>query len=319
MYKSGFHRSQFTGGNPMKKLIAMLLSATLALSLAACSDTEPQPTAPGPTQPAATDPVVQGPTEPPVVSMEMGETVIIDNEKCTFTIKSASQNAYVGMTVDVLLENKSDKTLLFTWNNTSVNGYMHDPFWAEEVAAGKKANSTIHFDTYQLENYGVESVDEIEFTLYVYDSDDFMADPYVNEVFTIYPTGLSAETMVYPTRESKEGEQVIVDNEDVTFIIESAGVDGSFYNLRCYLSNKTDKNVMVSWEDVSVDGFMIDPLWAVTVAGGKQAVTEISFLVSDLTDNGIENPGQIEFKLKVSDYDDWMADPILEQVYTWNS
>ena len=303
----------------MKKLIAILLSTILVLSLAACSGNEPQPTEPSATQPAATDPVVQTPTEPPVVPMEMGETVIIDNENCTFTIESASQNAYVGMTVEVLLENKTDKTLLFTWNNTSVNGFMHDPFWAEEVAAGKKAKSTIHFDTYQLEEYGVESVDEIQFTLYVYDSDDFMADPYVNEVFAIYPTGLSAETMVYPIRGSKAGEQVIVDNEDVTFIIESAGVDGSFYNLRCYISNKTDKNVMVSWEEVSVDGFMIDPLWAVTVGAGKQAVTDISFLRSDLADNGIENPGQIEFKLNVSDYDDWMADPILEQVYTWNS
>lgn len=303
----------------MKKLIAILLSTILVLSLAACSGNEPQPTNPSVIQPAATDPVIQTPTDPPVVPMEMGETVIIDNENCTFTIESASQNAYVGMTVEVLLENKTDKTLLFTWNNTSVNGFMHDPFWAEEVAAGKKAKSTIHFDTYQLEEYGVESVDEIQFTLYVYDSDDFMADPYVNEVFTIYPTGLSAETMVYPIRESKAGEQVIVDNEDVTFIIESAGADGSFYNLRCYISNKTDKNVMVSWEEVSVDGFMIDPLWAVTVGAGKQAVTDISFLRSDLADNGIENPGQIEFKLNVSDYDDWMADPILEQVYTWNS
>lgn len=303
----------------MKKLIAILLSTILVLSLAACSGNEPQPTDPGTTRPAATDPVIQTPTDPPVVPMEMGETVIIDNENCTFTIESASQNAYVGMTVEVLLENKTDKTLLFTWNNTSVNGFMHDPFWAEEVAAGKKAKSTIHFDTYQLEEYGVESVDEIQFTLYVYDSDDFMADPYVSEVFTIYPTGLSAETMVYPTRGSKAGEQVIADNEDVTFIIESAGVDGSFYNLRCYISNKTDKNVMVSWEEVSVDGFMIDPLWAVTVGAGKQAVTDISFLRSDLADNGIENPGQIEFKLNVSDYDDWMADPILEQVYTWNS
>lgn len=302
----------------MKKLTVLLMSAILALNLAACSGTEPQPTEPTPTQPTVTEPVIQTPTEPPVVPMEMGETVIIDNEKCTFTIKSASQNAYVGMTVEVLLENKTDKTLLFTWNNTSVNGFMHDPFWAEEVAAGKKANSTINFDTYQLEGYGVESVDEIEFTLYVYDSDDFMAEPYVNEVFTIYPSGLSAETMVYPVRESKAGEQVIVDNGDVTFIVESAGVDGSFYNLRCYLSNKTDQNVLVSWEDVSVDGFMIDPLWAVTVAAGKQAVTEISFLRSDLADNGIENPGQIEFKLSVSDYDDWMADPVLEQVFTYN-
>lgn len=303
----------------MKKLIVILLSATLAVSLAACSGTEPQPTDSAITQPAETIPVTQAPTEPPVVPMEMGEMVIIDNENCSFVIKSASQNAYVGMTVEVLLENKTDKTLLFTWNNTSVNGFMHDPFWAEEVAAGKKANSTVSFDTYQLENYGVESVDEIEFTLYVYDSDDFMADPYVNEVFTIYPTGLSAQTMVYPTRVSKDGEKVIVDNEDITFIIESAGMDGSFYNLRCYLANKTDRNVMVSWEDVSVDGFMIDPLWAATVGAGKQAVTEVSFLRSELADNGIENPGQIEFKLNVSDFDDWMADPILDQVFTWNS
>lgn len=303
----------------MKKLITMIMAAALLLSLAACSGgAQEQPTTPVVTQPHETTPTTPMPTDPPEIPMEMGETVIVDDENCTFTIKSATQNAHVGMTLEVLLENKTDKTLLFTWNNTSVNGFMHDPFWAEEVAAGKKANSTIYFDTYQLEDYGVESVDEIEFTLYVYDSDDFMADPYVNEGFTIYPTGLSAETMVYPDRMPKEGETVIVDGEEVTFIIENAAVDGSFYDLRCYIANKTDKNLMFSWDDVSVDGFMIDPLWAATVGAGKQAVTEISFLRSDLTDNDITEPAEIEFKLSVSDYDDWMADPVLAQVYTYN-
>ena len=75
---------------------------------------------------------------------------------------------------------------------------------------------------------------------------------------------------------------------------------------------------MYSWDLVSVNGKMIDPFWATSVTAGKRTCSEISFYRSELESNGITDVSEIEFKLVVSDYDDWNAPNLLEQVYTYN-
>lgn len=302
----------------MKKQIVMILA--LMLLLTACSagqnPTEPVQTLPATVPEASqTEPEL---TEPPVVSMEMGKTELWNDRNCRFTVKSALQNAHVGMTLEVEMENKTDKTLLFCWNNTSVNGFMFDPGWSEEVTAGKTTAGTVYFDTFRMADFGIESADEITFTLFVYDSDDFMAAPLVNKTVTIYPTGLSGETMVYPQRVPVAGEQVVADTEEAAFIIESVAQTEEFYTLRCYLANRTEQNLMFSWEAVSVDGKAVDPMFFCAVGSDRQAVAQVAFRTSDLTACGITNPGSISFKLVAADYDDWEAPPILEQNFTFN-
>jgi hypothetical protein len=90
-----------------------------------------------------------------------------------------------------------------------------------------------------------------------------------------------------------------------------------YYTLNCYLANHTDKNLMFFWDDVSVNGFMVNPFWSLSVAAGKQAYTEIIFFRSDLEQQDIEVVQDIEFRLQVSDNDDWEADYLLDQVYTF--
>jgi hypothetical protein len=207
---------------------------------------------------------------------------------------------------------------MFTWNNTSVCGFMYDPMWAEEVAAGKQVNSTIDIDTYALERMGVESVDEITFTLYVQDSEEFMNEPVVNEGFCIYPTGKTPDQVVYPQYQHTEGETVIVDNDTLTFIIENVDDElADYYTLNCYIANKTGKNILVSWDNVSVNGFMVNPFWAVSVAAGKQAYGEIIFYRTELEAQDIEVVQDIEFNLLVSDNDNWDADYLLDEIYTF--
>lgn len=305
----------------MKRMIGLILSITMLLSLTACSAEPEAPETEAPT--AVTDAPTEEATEPPtevpnvITPLGMEESVLVDDENCTFSVHFASESEYVGMTLDAVCTNKTDRTLMFTWNTVSVCGYLYDPLWAEEVAPGESVNSTVYIDTFQLEQYGITSVDEIEFTLYIFDSADFMAEPFVNEVFTIYPTGLSADTYVRPERVSAEGEQVIADNGDLTFIIESAQWDGDAYTLRCYLRNRTNTALMYAWEDVAVDGCAIDPVWAVEVPAGKQAYSDITFYRSQLSKNGIEEPEQIDFRLTVTNLEDWEADAILDETFTF--
>ena len=105
----------------------------------------------------------------------------------TFTITGIEEDALMGYTLKVFLENKTEKELMFTLEDTSVNGFMCDPFWAETVAAGKKSNTTISWFETDFQDNGIETVEDITFTLRVYDNDDWMADDILKEVFTVNP------------------------------------------------------------------------------------------------------------------------------------
>ena len=289
----------------MKKFLSLLLCLTLLLSLAACgSEAAPEtqvPTA-APTEPTETpaeEPTL-APTEPAEVISE--ELVLVDNENLTFIVKGFSDNAHLGLEMQVYCENKTDRSMMFSLDGVSVCGIMYDPFWALEVSAGKKANDTIYFDTFALAEMGIESVDEISFRLYATDFDDWLANPYVNEPFTVYPTGKTAEMVVYPEYQHKNGETVLMDTEDLLFIVEKVSdTDADFYTLECYIVNRTDRDLILSWDTVSVNGFMVDPLWATGILAGKQLYTDISFLMEDLKEQGIETVTDIELTLWAGD------------------
>ena len=314
----------------MKKILTLLLCLAVLFTFAACgSSKDPAPTdatasATIPSTPTQahdqtpTEIPTEAPTQPPVAPTMMGETVLVDQAQATFTITKVENNDHVGMQLHVQCVNKTDRALLFSWDMVSVCGYMYDPLWVEEVAGGKTANSTINLDTYQLEQMGIDSVDEISFTLRIVDSENWMEDPIVQQAFTIYPTGLNADTLQLPQRKPTEGQVVIADNDDIRFVIEKANVENaSGYTLSVYMENKTDRNLMFSWDMVSVNGYMVDPFWATSVTAGKKSCAEITFYRSDLESNSIEDVKNIEFTLLVSDYDDWDAAYLLENTYTY--
>lgn len=316
----------------MKRILTAVLAAALLLTLAACGgkpvETQPQTEAPAvahteeptavPTA-APTDAPTDAPTEAPTVpAAPADENVLVSNENCAFAVIGAASNEHLGMELQVVCENKTDAQLLFSWDMVSVCGYMYDPVWSEKVEAGQTLNSTVYIDTFALEEMGVASVDEITFNLNVFNTGDWMAEPYVRDTFTVYPTGLSADTVTVPQRVSEDGEQVIVDNDDVVFLVERVDSENAQeYTLRCYLENKTGKNLMFFWDGVEVNGEAADPAWSCTVTAGKRAYSTVSFDWAALEEMDIENVESITFTMAVSDYDDFEADYLLEETFTF--
>ena len=310
----------------MKRFLTLLLCAAMLLSFAACgSSEEPAPTAAiAATQPAATAAATaaptDAPTEAPAASPDLAPQIIqlVDNDAVSVHITSVKNNEHLGMQLGIQCVNKTDRTLMFSWDMVSVCGFMYDPFWAEEVAPGKTLNSTVDFDTYALEQMGIASVDEISFTLRIFDSENWMEKPLVQEDCTIYPTGLNAETVRFPARPETAGQVVVAEDGNARFVIEWADAeDASEYTVYVYMENKTDRNLMYAWDMVSVNDMMVDPFWATVVAAGKKACAEVVFYRSDLADNGIEDVENVEFTLIVSDYDDWEGGNMLEKNFTY--
>ena len=88
---------------------------------------------------------------------------------------------------NLFLLNKTDKTVMFSVDDASVNGFMADPFYATSVSAGKCAFSSMAWSDTTLEENGITEVEEIEVLFRAYDADDFMGEDFANEVITLNP------------------------------------------------------------------------------------------------------------------------------------
>lgn len=125
-------------------------------------------------------------TPEPEKEEKVEELIVVDNEYCTMKITGVDPDDFFGFALKVYLENKTDVPLMFSVDNCSVNGFMMDPFWAEEVAAGKKSNGSISWFSSDFEENGIEKVEEIEMEIRIYNSEDWSAEDYANLVYTVY-------------------------------------------------------------------------------------------------------------------------------------
>ena len=292
----------------LKKLTVLL---ALCLLLAGCRATPPETTG-QPTQttaPAATQAPTTQPTEP-----QFAEKVLVDNEHCTFTVRNIDPDGTFGYTVQVFLENKTDLELMFSLREVSVNSFMCEPYFAATVSPGMKANEEVSFLREDLVKNGISDVTDIEFTLAVYDSTDILAEYLVEEDFTIYPQG-EAAYQVY-TREAQPSDVVLFNNAGCAMTVTGFDPESTWgYAVNVYLENRTDDTLMFSASNVSVNGFMCDPYWAVEVAPGKKCNTQISWMESQLTENGITQVETISLPVRVYESDDW-TDELLSETFT---
>ncbi len=174
----------------MKNLQYLIIAVLAAVTLTACGS-KAEPTAPETTAPQSpVAPVVPNTTPPESQAAQQEEfspIVLVDNGEVCVKITGKENDPVWGYTLNVYLENKTDKELMFTVDDVAINRYMCDPFWAESVAPGMKSNSSIYWFESNLAENSISDVEEIRFTLRVYDANDFFADDILLESFTVTP------------------------------------------------------------------------------------------------------------------------------------
>lgn len=340
----------------MKKMFTLLLALLMVFSLAACSKDaeepaeepaaetpaekpaeEPAEEEPAEEEPAEEEPAAEEPEQTPAeeadaakeqaredameqaqeqsaVSIE--EITVVDNDACVIKITGIDPNGDYGYTLNAYFENKSsDKTYMFSVTDAAVNGVESDPFFAAEVAAGKKANEEISFDREELAAIGITEFTDIELSFEVYDSDDWSADSVAEETVHVYPLGEEQATAF--VREAQPDDQVLVDNEYVTVTVTGFEEDDLWgYTANLFLVNKTDAEVTYSADNVSVNGFMVDPYYADSVGAGKCAFSSMSWDFEELEANGITTVEEIELTLTAYNSDDWSVDDYVNETVT---
>ena len=289
----------------MKKIINLLLGITLLANLTACGGSSSSS---------------QNTSDSTVEESESQSTTVSEGKSST-TLSIQSQELYNSngikitlneteinpnnISLPLLIENESDKSITVQVRNVSVNNVMYDALISSEVASGKKANDSLDFYNYD-SRASFDSVSSLEFSFYIFDSDTW------DEIEETDPIVISTSDSSYVYEPSKDGETVLDENG---ILIVYQGFDDSWSgtNALFYVENNTDQPICIQTRDSSINGFMIDSIMSTEVMPGKKAYTDMSFLSTDLEENNIsiaDNFENMEFSFYIFNDDTW--DTILE-------
>lgn len=243
---------------------------------------------------------------------EAEKTVLLDNEQVTVTVESFDPDGEWGPTFEVLLENRTDKTLFFELHDVAVDGVMCDPLWAETVPAGESVRSGISWYPEELEDIGIRYIETVSGELDISSDED--GEVYKGQVSWdldwLDEEGPAAE----PVQFSHGFAPVQALTGDLEFTVADYDPTGSYDGgpmLVFYLANRTDRTVSFAIEDVSVNGVACDPMWTMTVAAGAVAYGRCAWWQDDLDQNHIDEMQSAQFTVTVSggDADDALAEP----------
>lgn len=230
------------------------------------------------------------------------EQVLIDQNNIVITAKEYVSDSIWGDGVKVLLENNSDKDVMVSCNALIVNDYMITDLFASEIAAGKKANETLYLSSTQLKAAGIENVGKVEIYFHVYDSNTFDSI-FDTECVTIQ----TSEYANMDTTPNDSGTELY--NEGGIRIVGKTVDENSFWGtaILLYCENNSGKNVGITVDDMSINGFMMSPFFSTTLFDGKKAIDEITVFSSDLEENGIEAIEEVELKFHIYDADSFSS------------
>lgn len=228
------------------------------------------------------------------------EQVLFEQDGIKVTATGWETDPIWGDGVKLLIENDSNLNVGVGCNALIVNDYMISDLFSSPVAAGKKANETLELSSSQLKAAGIETIGQIEIYFHVYNSDSY------ETLFN--PEKAVIKTSLYDSMDTSadvSGEELY--NQDGIKIVGQYVDENSFWGtaVLLYIENNSGRNVGISCDNMSINDFMVSPLFSSTVYDGKKAVDDITIFSSDLENNGIESVDTIEVNFHIYDADSY--------------
>ena len=229
------------------------------------------------------------------------EMVLVDEAGVKITAKSLDVDGFFGAELKLLLENNSGKDLTFQCRNSSVNGYMVENLMSADVANEKKANDSVTFSASDLGLCGIESIADMGLSFHIFTSDDW--ETYLDTQPVQIKTSI-ADTYTYTFDDSGE---VAYTGKDIKIVIKGLTENSSIFGpgVVVYIENNNKENVTVQAQNVSINGFMVESIFSCEIASGKHAVDTITFMETDIEENGITAIENVEFSFHIFETDSW--------------
>lgn len=161
-----------------KRMLTLIFAALMAASLTACGGDTSAPTVTQDEQPEQVEQTAGADgeqasgeaAEEPEAPAE--QVVLLDQNNLKITYTGLGED-FLGPQVNLLIENNSDQNYTVQTQGVSINGFMIEPLFSEDVAAGKKSNCSIGFLSDDFSKNGITEITNIELTFHVCDSETF--------------------------------------------------------------------------------------------------------------------------------------------------
>ena len=276
----------------MKKIICIILIIVIACGLIGCGS--------GNDKIASAPNATNAPT-PLTTETSIQETVIVDNNILTITAKSFSADASIfGPSIKLLIENHSDKTIVVQALNASVNGFMIDTTFSSTIDPGKKSYDNLTFNSTDLKDANITTLNDIEFVIYAFDNDTWDS-VFTSDIINIQTSSINEIESNY----NSDGDEIF--NNDSVKIIYQGMRDDPYWGIEFvfYIENNSDKNIIVQVNTISINGFMVDSIMSPTICANKKIVEGLTVLQTDLENNEITELENMEISFKFIDENTW--------------
>ena len=276
----------------MKKrtnLLALVLSITaITCTLLGCSSDTGQKksiAAPG----SATE-TGGGSADQASADESINEQVLVDQDGIKITATEYVTDSIWGDGIKLLVENNSAKDYTIGCDALIVNDYMITDLFSADVAAGKKSNEVMYLSSAELKAAGIDTVGQIE--MYFHANWD-------NLFKNVYSKLETSEFANMDTTPNDEGQELY--NANGVRIVGKTVDENSFWGtaILLYIENTSGQNVGINVDNMSINGYMMTPLFSTTVYDGKKSIDDITIMSSDLEANGITSVDQVELKFHI--------------------
>lgn len=285
----------------MKKrtnLLALVLSITaITFTLLGCSSDTGQKksiAAPGSAPEAGGGAESSGTgTDQTSADESINEQVLVDQDGIKITATEYVTDSIWGDGIKLLVENNSSKDYTIGCDALIVNDYMITDLFSADVAAGKKSNEVMYLSSTELKAAGIDTVGQIEMYFHAYDSN------WDNLFKNVYSKLETSEFANMDTTPNDEGQELY--NANGVRIVGKTVDENSFWGtaILLYIENTSGQNVGINVDNMSINGYMMTPLFSTTVYDGKKSIDDITIMTSDLEANGITLVDQVELKFHI--------------------
>ena len=236
----------------------------------------------------------------PSSEVTIEEQVLYDENSIKITALGMEDGLF-GTELKLLLENNSDKSITVQARNANVNGFMVSTMMSVDIAAGKKANDSLTFETSGLKDCGIESIVTMEFFFHIFDTESW--DTIVDtDVITINTSIASTYTQAVD-----DSGEILVEEGGVKIVGKGLSDDDSVWGpgVILYIENNSEKDVTVQVRDVSINGFMVDSSMSTDIVAGKKAMSAVQFFSTDLEENAITDITDVELYFHIFNLESW--------------
>ena len=252
--------------------------------------------------------VQEGSSETQDVLLGIGSTdvtvqnqVLLDQNGIRITLLSIDFDGWYGPTLSLYAENNTDQNVSIRTHDLSVNGAVIDAYYYSELAAGKSSNDVISIVETSLTDSGIEMIQNVELYFTISDASTW-AIIFDSDAVAIRTSAPDSYVQTF----NMSGDEV-VNHDGIRVIVQGLDATGSLWgsDLKVIVENNSGKTIIVQTWDVSVNGIMISPVYTSEVPDGKVAYGRMSFMQSDLDDNGIDSIETIELTIHINDSYNW--------------